>query len=176
MAASGTIFGLTSFVQWGVLVGKLPIPVDQSNNLWLGASMLFTLVFGAVFMRAYKYRKTALAAGSATNTAFALAWSGCGIGIVVSCAAIGFTAYRLHSPNMLYLVSPIVLAFYGMAWWSVAAISRRRWMYAASVAAFVSTVLLAAASGSLRQLPMMGAALLLALALPGFKLMSEEPR
>jgi hypothetical protein len=173
LAAAGTIFGLTSLVQWGVLSRHLPIPVDQIGNIWLGASALFAVVWGVVFQRVFKAGRTA---GNASNTTFAMTWMGCAIGIVVSCAAIGIAAYLTHSLDMLYLVSPVVLAFYGAAWWSVAAVAHRRWMFLASAAAFASTLLLAATSGSLLQLPVMGAALLLTLALPGFKLMTEEAR
>ena len=68
------------------------------------------------------------------------------------------------------------MAFYGTAWFVAGAMARRRWMYAASIIAFVSTLMTAALTGDQRQLLVWGVALLLSLSAPGFKLMFEEPR
>jgi hypothetical protein len=70
----------------------------------------------------------------------------------------------------------MIFVFYGMAWFTTAAIARRPWMFAAAVGSFAFSLIMAAMAENRLQIPAMGVGLLLLLTLPGLRLMKEEAR
>jgi len=173
LAAAGLVYGSACFAQWAILKGLLPIAPAMSGYLWLGASVFFAILWLALFARVLRSKG---AGSGVSNFAFGMAWTGCAIGIFVSVGAIAIVADVTQIPDVQNMYAPTTMAFYGVAWFVAGAMARRRWMYIAAVVAFVSTLLTAAMTGDQRQLLVWGTALLLSLAVPGFKMMSEKPR
>jgi hypothetical protein len=105
-----------------------------------------------------------------------MAWSACGAGIVVAIADLGFTAYKLHQPAIIFAIPPVAFAFYGVGWWVAGAATKRRWMFLASAASFAASLTLAIMPVGVDILLIVAVALFLTLALPGLKLMADETR
>jgi hypothetical protein len=173
LAAAGLIYGTACFVQWAILAGRLPIAPSQGGHLWLGASVLFAILWLVLFARVLRRK---FSGSTVSNFAFGMAWTGCAIGIFVTVGAIAIVADVTRVPAVQNMYAPATMAFYGSAWFVAGAMARRRWMYVAAVVAFVSTLLTAAMTGDQRQLLVWGTALLLSLAVPGFKMLFEQPR
>ncbi len=173
LAAAGLIYGTACFAQWAILAGRLPIAPSQSGHLWLGASVLFAVLWLVLFARILRRK---VSGSGASNFAFGMAWTGCAIGIFVTVGAIAIVADVTHVPAVQNMYAPATMAFYGSAWFVAGAMGRRPWMYLASIIAFASTLATAAMTGDQRQLLVWGAALLLSLAVPGLMLMFEKPR
>ena len=119
-------------------------------------------------------RRAAKCPSGTSNVAFAMAWAGRGIGILVTQIAIALAANGSHDDGMLELLAPVAFGFYGAAWFAIAALARRPWMYVASAASFAICLALAALMHDLRQLLVFGMALFLTLTLPSIKLMHEN--
>jgi len=173
LAAAGLIYGTACFAQWAILAGRLPIAPSQSGHLWLAASVLFAVLWLVLFARVLRGK---VSGSGVSNFAFGMAWTGCAIGIFVVVGAIAIVTEVTHVPAVQNMYAPATMAFYGSAWFVAGAMARRPWMYLAAVVAFVSSLLTAAMTGDQRQLLVWGAALLLSLAVPGFKLMFEQSR
>ena len=173
LAAAGVVFGLTCFAQWAILAGILPMAPSQIVYIWIGAGALFAVFWVVMFRR---LRARAGLTGGASNIVFGVAWVGSAIGIVVTCAMNAIVATVTGSSAILELNVPIGFVFYGIAWFVAGAMAQRNWMYIASAGSFLTTLLLAALTNDLRQVAVMGVALLLLLSVPGFKMMSEESR
>ncbi len=173
LAAAGVVFGGTCFVQWAGQDGLLPISGWGLLYLWLGAFGVFALVWFALFFR---LRARAGSVSSASNAAFGVAWSSCGVGVLVAFAATEIVAAVVKAPIVLNAYVPMIFAFYGVAWFSSAAMARRSWMFAAAAASFAFAFIMAALAENRLQTPMMGVALLLLLTVPGFRLMVEDER
>jgi hypothetical protein len=174
LMAAGVIFGTACLVQWAVLrYGNAGFEKLTMSYLWPAAWLLF----GVFWVVIYYFRVHARpGVRSEANTAFGMVWIACALGITVQCAAIAAASFLLHATAVVSLIMPSVFAYYGTAWWATAAITKQRWMYAVASAAFAIALILAFMTYSLNQLPVMGAALFLTLALPGLKLMCNEPQ
>jgi hypothetical protein len=108
--------------------------------------------------------------------AFGMAWSGCGLGILVMLGALAIAGRRLNVPQLMEANAFVAFAFYGASWFISGALARQVWMFAVALAAFAITLLLAALSGTPAQLLAFAAGLLLTLTVPGFVLMSRAGR
>ncbi|MDE2181755.1 MAG: hypothetical protein KGJ78_01900 [Alphaproteobacteria bacterium] len=173
LTAAGLVFGATCLIHWAAVTGRIPFPETQLGNLWWGACALFAIVWFALFFR---MRSKGQVKSSASNAAFGLAWSACGVGIIVSAASVSITASVLHSAEIQIVSTWLAFVFYGTAWTISAAVARRWWMLGAAIAAFATAPLLALLSGDPRQLLAMAFAILITLCLPGFKLMADESK
>lgn len=173
LAAAGVVFGGTCFIQWAAQRGLLPISDFGLRYLWLGAFGVFAVVWFALFFR---LRSRASARSSASNAAFGVAWGGCAVGVFVALAATEIVAAVVKAPIVLNAYIPMIFTFYGVAWFSGAAMAKRSWMFAAAAGSFVFSLIMAALAENQLQIPAMGAALLLLLTVPGFRLMAEDAR
>jgi len=167
LAAAGLIYGGAAFLHWGVETGRIAVGLPYSD-IWIGASVLFALVWVVLFLR---LRRQPHAAVGASQFAFGSAWAASGVGIMVMIGAVAIAADRLNVPQMLELNALVAFAFYGVAWSVSAALARQRWMFAVGLAAFAITLLLAFMLHSSGELLVFGAGLLLTLFVPGIKLM-----
>jgi hypothetical protein len=174
-AAAGLVYAGACFVQWAVIVGKVPVADGRStsNLIWLVASALVAVVTAIFYSGARRKLGTH---GGAPTTSFGMAWAACGFGIVVAIADLGFTAYKLHQPAIIFAIAPVAFAFYGAAWWVAGAATKRRWMFLASAVSFAVSLTLAIMPVGVDTLLVIAAALFLTLALPGLKLMADETR
>jgi hypothetical protein len=173
LVAAGLVFGATCFAHWGAITGRLPIPPSQWATLWWGAAALFVAIWFALF---YRLRSRPGCKASASNAIFGAAWTGCGIGIMVTTTSLAIAAKVINFPQLLELNPPVVFAFYGAAWFVSALTARRAWMLIVALAAFIVAPVMAMLTANPLQLPAMGAALILTLAVPGFWMMKKEER
>jgi hypothetical protein len=173
LAAAGLIYGAASFLHWGIQTGHLPFAPGSTGNVWIGASLLFAVVWVVLFTQ---LRRGGQAAPGAAQFAFAAVWIGAGIGIVVMVAAVNLASAQLHDPALLNINAFTTFAFYGAAWSVCGALARQRWMYLIAAAAFVLVPALAFVSGTASELLVLGSGLLVTLFAPGVKLMLQAPR
>jgi hypothetical protein len=173
--AAGVVFGGTCFVQWAVWDGLIGLTFTGPHvlYLWLGASAAFAVIWFALFFR---LKSRTGAKQSASNAVFGIAWSACAIGVLTAFAAIWIIAAAVGSNIVLNGYVPMIFSFYGVAWFTSAALANRRWMYAAATGSFAFCLIMAALADRPVQLLVMGLALLLLLSLPGLQLMREEAR
>ncbi len=173
LAAAGLVFGATCFVDWAARSGWLPIFGWGFLYLWLGAFAVFGVIWFALY---YRLRSFPGKAASPSNAAFGVAWSACAIGVMVAFASVEIIAAVIKSPIVLNAYIPTLFAFYGVAWFSSAAMARRPWMFAAAAGSFAFSLIMAVLAENKLQIAVMGVALLLLLTLPGLQLMKEEAR
>ncbi len=174
-AAAGLVYSTACLVQWAVIAGVIPAAdIGRTSNLiWVVASALFMVVTAIFYSRT---RRKVVTYGSANTMSFGMAWAACGCGIIVAIADLGFVAYKLHQPTIIFAIAPIAFAFYGAAWCVAGAATKRRWMYVASLVAFAASITLAIMPARVDILIVIAATLFLTLALPGLKLMTDEFR
>lgn len=174
-AAAGLVYGCACLAQWAVIAGVFPAADARhtSNLIWTVACAL-VVVLTAIFYSGA--RRRIAAHGGANTMSFGMAWSACGVGIVIAIIDLGFTAYKLHQPAIIFAIAPVAFAFYGAAWWVVGAATKRRWMFLPSAVAFAASIVLAIMPVGFDILIVIAAALFLTLALPGLKLMADETR
>jgi hypothetical protein len=170
LACAGVIFGVACLVQWALMLrgvdGVAPI-----MELWSGAMLLFWLVWTMVFLR---MRRSGVAASGLSNKTFQMSWFGTGIGITVSCLGVAIAGAVVNSPTVMLAYPPMVFGFYGTAWLVSGGLAQRRWMYGVAAASYGFAIIIALLSAQALMLPVMGVALMITLALPGFLLMREK--
>jgi hypothetical protein len=170
LAAAGLVYGGAALLQWLVEVHAITMRIPQ---LWIGASVLFTLIWLVLFFR---LRSTATQAPGAAQFTFGMAWSGCGLGIVTMLCAIAIAAGRMNIPQLLEVNAFVAFAFYGTAWFVSGALSRQAWMFGVAVAAFATTLVLALLINSSAQMLAFAAGLFCTLTVPGFVLAARGGR
>jgi hypothetical protein len=172
LAGAGLIYGAAGVLQWLEETGTtaLHIPIPQ---IWTGATILFALIWVLLFFR---LRGSGAPAAGLAQFGFGMAWSGCGIGIMVMLGAVAIAAGKLHLPQLMETNAFIAFAFYGTAWFVSGALSRQVWMFVVALAAFATTLLLAALIGTPMEVLALSAGLLLTLAVPGIVLTSRAGR
>jgi hypothetical protein len=172
LAAAGLTYGGAAVLQWLVQTraASLPISIPQ---IWIGASVLFALVWLVLFFR---LRGSGAQAPGATQFAFGMAWSGCGLGILAMLGALSIAGARMNVPQLMEANGFVAFAFYGTAWFVSGALARQVWMFAVALAAFATTLLLALLIGTPAELLAFAAGLLLTLTVPGFVLASRGGR
>ena len=89
--------------------------------------------------------------------------------------AIASMSWHMHDFALMRIAPLAAFAFYGSAWFLIAMLARRRWMFMASSASFILTLVMPMVSDA-GMLPTLGIGLLLTLLLPGIGLMREAAR
>jgi len=171
LAAAGVVFGATCLVDWAARSGLLPISGWGFLYLWLGAFVVFGVVWCVLFFRLRTFPGKAT---SAPNAAFGAAWSAITVAVFVALAAIKIAATVVKAPIVMNAYMPMIFVLYGVAWFTSAAMARRPWMYWAAAGSFAFALIMAALAENRLQIPAMGLALLLLLTLPGLRMMKEE--
>jgi hypothetical protein len=172
LAGAGLTYGAAAALHWLVQTGAVSAPISIPQ-IWIGASVLFVLVWLVLFFR---LRGSGAQAPGAAQFAFGMAWSGCGLGILVMLGALAIAGRRMNVPQLMEANAFVAFAFYGTAWFVSAALARQTWMFAVALAAFAIALLLAALVGTATQLLAFAAGLVLTLAVPGFVLTSRAGR
>jgi hypothetical protein len=173
LAGAGVVFGCACVISYAGYQGFLPMSRQDHLYLWLGAFALFTAFWVVMFLR---MRTSPTKSVSASNTTFGTIWGGCGIGVMVSFAAVEVVTSQLHAPVIQAGFVPTIFAFYGTAWFASAALAKRPWMHIAAAGSFVFAFIMALLTDMPVQILVMGAGLLLLLTLPGLKLIADEAR
>jgi hypothetical protein len=172
LAAAGLIYGAAAVLQWLAETHAVALPISISQ-IWIGASILFALVWLVLFFR---LRGSGAQAPGAAQFAFGMAWSGCGLGILVMLGALAIASNRMNVPQLMEANAFVAFAFYGTAWFVSGTLARQLWMFVVAGGAFVITLLLAGLIGTASELLAFAAGLVLTLAVPGFVLTSRAGR
>jgi hypothetical protein len=172
LAAAGLIYGGGAALQWLVQTRSVSLAISIPL-IWIGASVLFTLIWFVLFFR---LRGSGVQAPGTTQYAFGMVWSGCGLGIITMLGALAIASGRMNAPQLMEANAFVAFAFYGTAWFVSGVLARQAWMFAVALAAFATTLVLAMLIGTPAQLLAFAAGLVLTLSVPGFVLASRAGR
>jgi hypothetical protein len=170
LAGAGAVFGGACFLDGAMQAGLIPFRIPE-GPLWIGAGVVFTLFWLAMFLRMSRLKKPV---SSAPNTTFGVIWSSCGAGVMVCFLTTLLVAEKMHVPAVAAAYVPVIYAFYGTAWFASGALSRKRWMFFAGLGSFLFAFVMAMLVTTPWMILAMGLGLLLLLTLPGIKLVLDE--
>ncbi len=170
MALFGAVYGLTFLLIYVDVIsgGRLP---GWTHVLPMAAHIVFLIGVGWTAWRALSTR------GRGLSRPAGAVWSAAFIGFVVMVAAFRVYADGEPSTDQIYtsyMLGPVLLVLWGMAWWTSAIATHRNWLFVVAVASFAAA-LAAAAIGNSAQLLLLAGTCLLGLAtLPALVLMRGE--
>lgn len=176
LAAAGLVFGLTAFVQWAGDAGMVRLGAWQGLNMWLLSDGIFAVLWIALLIRLRAHvRSGEQLPGGASQSVFGAAWGGAGLGVCILVLAIAYLSWQRHEAILLQIAPLAAFAFYGTAWFIIALLALRRWMFVVSSLSFTLTLVLPMMSLA-DMLPVLGCGLFATLLLPGIGLMREAAR
>lgn len=179
MAVFGLAFGLVVlglYIQIATAEGGTPFgqsgPWRWFNHYAIPTALLaFLVALGWTCWRSFAADRKPLNRGALA------AWSGAFIGLVITVFAVRiFTRNELPTDVVygVYVLPPILLILWGVAWWTTSVVSRRPWLMTVALASWAMAVLAAWVGNSLLLLAV-GAASLLGLAfLPALVLLAQK--
>jgi hypothetical protein len=172
LAGAGVVFGGASFLDGAMQNGLVPFRIG-SGPLWIGAALVFTAFWLAMYFRLMRNKKPL---ASAQNATFGVIWSACGAGVMVCFLTTILIARDLHSPVVQAAYVPVIYAFYGTAWFASGALARRSWMFYAGLGSYLFAFITALVIDTPYVTLTMGVGLLLLLTAPGLKLAMDEAK
>jgi hypothetical protein len=162
----GLLYGLQCFAYWAQGVGLLPLSDQAMFWLAISISALFLVILAFIIWRDRKAPK-----GGASSRALTAAFTSAGLANLALTIVFGTTAVREHN-FLIWLLYPIVVcAMQGAAWYVAYMIRKRLWLAAVSAGWFITSVALGFTLGSLNYVLLLGVALLVLMALPGYILL-----
>ena len=167
LLAGGLCYGLQCLAQWALMVSGWPAP----PIVHLTAGFLPTVIFIALIIWIVRRNGAAAPQGMAMR-AFNAGFGSTGLATLTTAAIFGYLAWRRQDLGV-WLFHPLMVAvLQGAAWYIAFAILRRGWLALVSAGWFVTAFLGALVLDRLDLfLPLVGVALLLLMALPGWILM-----
>lgn len=168
--------GLTSLVilsHWAILMGYAPFGAAALWPLWLGYIVIASI--GSVVLGFTIRNKPGQ--GAPANRTESAVWqsAGAGIGVIFLGVAVGVQSGLL--PEIYFnVLLPVALAAYGVAWMTVARVSRQSGLYTPALLAFCGAGAGMAFAAGHWVYPVSALALLGSSLLPGFLLLRREPR
>lgn len=172
LAVAGVLFGAGCIVSFVLRYFAISIPGYSEARLWIAINAIFWLFWLAMVLR-LRARGQAKNAASAV---FGVIWAAMAAGVMTALGTTMLLARELNALIILNAYIPVIFSFYGSAWIASAALAKRRWMYSAGLASLLYAFVVAILAESQWQSLAMGVGLFLLLALPGFKLISDETR
>lgn len=166
LLAGGTCYGTQCLLQWGMLVSGWQAP----PLLALAVGVAPTLIFLSLLARLIWADRGTSSNGVATR-ALNAAFGGAGLAAMTTALIFGYLAVRQHSITVWLFHPMMVCVVQGTVWYIAYAIRRRGWIGLVSAGWFASALLLAAVIERPVFVLLVGAALLLLMALPGWVLM-----
>ncbi|MGY6628458.1 MAG: hypothetical protein ACXIVL_08060 [Oceanicaulis sp.] len=168
--------GLTSLViltHWAIVMGYAPFGAEALWPLWIGYIVIASV--GSVLLGATIRNKPGL--GAAANRTESAVWqsAGAGIGVIFLGVAAGVQSGML--PTVFFnVLLPVALSAYGVAWMTVARVSRQSGLYTPAVLAFFGAGAGIAFAAGHWVYPITALALLGSSVMPGLVLLRREPR
>ncbi|MEG3180853.1 hypothetical protein [Sphingomonas sp. LT1P40] len=167
LLAGGLCYGIQCVVQWLILVSGWRAP----DAVHLTAGFLPTLIFLGAIVWLMRRNGNAAPHGMAMR-ALNAAFGSSGLAAMTTAAIFGYLAWREQNMGIWLLHPLMVCVVQGAVWYIAFAIRRRGWIGLVSIGWFVTAFL---AALSLQRvdlfLLLIGTALLLLMALPGWVLM-----
>lgn len=166
----GALFGAASILGW--LLGASQQEPVYGRWLWVATFAVFIVGMPILIRRAGRRP----GASAPANRAAGMAWAGVGMAIFTMMIALWIVAWRTRSPDALWMMAPAVMALYGVAWFTCAAVSRERWVWLPAVGSLAAAVISALFATS-QLSTLVNGLLILAIALvPGIGLVVAERR
>ncbi len=175
LMSAGLIYGAASLAHWAQIAGVVPVFGPVLGVSWLAATVVFLLTLTVILIR-LKRRAGVYTAG---NRASAAVWEAVGWGIFAFGSVLAVLGWRLGEGAIqvaFWLISPVILVFYGLGWAVTATAMKSRPLWGLAIGSFVAAPLLAALAGEVEQYLGNAAALFLLMALPGWLLMRSARR
>ena len=154
-----------------IVQGILRVPEWALAVVWIGAGVIFGLVFSVLIKRVNGQP----GATSAVNKATGSAWSAVGFAIFTMFLALFAMAWATKNGAIFNVFPVIILALYGAAWTVAADLTGRFWIRIVSLGSFAAAVIMGLLAVSPYLMLAYAAALLLLAAVPGYILLRQEP-
>jgi hypothetical protein len=167
LVSAGVVFAIASVGQWTLASGAIVAGPWSSAIIW-GSALAVFFVSLVIFRISMRGRPGVNALGSRAAGA---AWGGVGWGIMTLMVVINIIANRMHSMIPLMLLPSMVLTLYGVGWSVAAVVSRRAWLWAIAVGAYLAAIVVAWFSDTPSVFLIYAACLVGLLAVPGLMLM-----
>jgi hypothetical protein len=168
----GLIYAAASLVAGAISIHLLAVPQVWQGVVWIVATGLYVPY---IVYRKRVCLETKPGATAITNRAVGAAWRGLGYVMLSLLAASWLLAFQFKSDLVFAMWPSIVLAIYGGAWVVAAAMSEVKWLKPVAALCFIASVAIALTVSSPLCFPILAAALLVVMALPGWLLMRDEP-
>jgi hypothetical protein len=166
LAAGGVLYGLQTLVQWASAVHLIKLPDPVNFLMVVGVTTLFLVLLSVALWRD-RGRPQGGVANKAVNAAFASA----GMANLSMICVFGMTAVRYHNFVIWELYPAVVFALQGAAWLVAFVLRRRAWLGVVGVGWLLSAASLGLVIDTPTYPLVVGIALILLLAVPGFVLM-----
>lgn len=170
LLAAGLIWSATSLAAWIAYERRDVVPEGWQSGVWLVGMGVFLTTL-ALLIRSYRGKP---GMSSVNNRVTRTAWSAAGWSIFVFVLAMVAACRRLNSNLPTVMIAPYVLSVYGVGWTVAASVSDQRWMTWTAVGSFAVAVIMGCLAASSAQYLAYAAALLLLMALPGWRLLRQE--
>ncbi|MBI1265245.1 MAG: hypothetical protein GC187_10985 [Alphaproteobacteria bacterium] len=165
--------GLTSLAiltHWAILMGYGPF---GAGAVWIGY-ILVGSAGQAVLVWSIRNKP---GQGAAANRTEAAVWMSAGLGIgAIFLGVVAGVQGGLLEPVFFSVILPVALSAYGVAWMTVAQVSRRVAFYAPALIAFAGAAAGMALAAGAWVYPVAAAALLASSVAPGVMMLRSEPR
>ena len=170
LLAGGACYGVQCLLQWAMLASAWQGP----PLVGLAVGVLPTIIFLALLARLVWRDRTGSQNGIGTR-ALNAAFGGAGLAAMITAAIFGYLAIREQSITIWLFHPMMVCVVQGTVWYIAFAIRRRGWIGLVSAGWFATALLLALLVKHHGFVLLMGMALLLLMALPGWVLMRNAP-
>ncbi|MFL9841219.1 hypothetical protein ABS767_09615 [Sphingomonas sp. ST-64] len=167
LLAGGLCYGIQCMVQWGLYISGWQAP----TVVHLTAGILPSVIFIGLIIWLSRRNRGAVPHGMAMR-ALNAAFGSSGLAAMTTAVIFGYLAWRYHDMG-IFLFHPLMVAVVqGAVWYVAFAIRRRTWLGMVSIGWFVAAMLGALTIERLELfILLIGVALLLLMALPGWILM-----
>ncbi|MEE2526905.1 hypothetical protein V0U79_11030 [Hyphobacterium sp. HN65] len=163
---------IACLAHWSILTGVLPLEASALGAIWIGYGVLGMI---ATFL-ASRSMAAKPGCGSIGNRVNRVAWQYVGIGIGLYFAGVIFSVTALDAPPLLFdSILTIALFGYAIAFSVTAALSSEKWLYGPAWMSIAGAALSPAFYGRPELYLLVGAIILFAAVLPGFRLLGKEP-
>lgn len=167
---AGLLYGLQTLALWAQGAGLIAPPETVMLVFVIGISVVF---LGVVAYVSWKNRN--ISQGSINNRAVGAVFGATGMANLVLIAAIGYRAY-VDQSLATWLIYPIVVfVLQGAAWLASYMLMRRAWHGLVALGWFATSLGMALTLGELNFAVVVGVALILFMAVPGYIIM-RHPR
>lgn len=172
--AAGLLYGLQCLINAALLISE----AEVSTWVWMAAGWLPTILFLIInFSTVWIHRAQPFGAGT-TKRALNATFAGGGIANLLLALIFGWAAYQAKNWSIWLLFPVVVCAFQGAIWFTAAILRRHMWHGLTALGWFIFAAILGLLIDKTEPyILVLGLALFLCMALPGFIMMhSNSPK
>ena len=167
--AAGLLYGLQCLVHWSQIVGITRFSDTFMLVFVIGITVTFLIVLGVL-----TWRDRAVGQRTVGTRALNAVFVGAGLANLVLCGVFGLVAWRQRSTTIWLLYPVTVSVVQGVAWYVAYVMRKRLWLALVSagwIATAAGLALLVGSGDEAAYVGLLGVALLVLLALPGWVMM-----